>query len=180
MSTPMSNATDAEQKKLFVLGFDSPLSAQEALLATARLGRAGCLILHDAVFVTRSKDGSGHHVQETRDTAAQTAHEDGFLSLLFGATWGGPAGADDGSGVGASFLSPFAAQLTSPHATNPHATSLAILVSNIDRLAVLDELTRYARAELIELDVPLAVEAAVRAFHEAAAQAPPASAAGAA
>lgn len=178
-------SADTEPKKLFVLTFDSPLSAQEALLAVARLGRAGCLELHDAVFVSRSKDGSFSNVQETRDpSVAQSALGAGFLGLLFGAMWGGPAAALVGAGVGAAATAAaakLAGRLLAEGVDEdtverlrltirPGSTALAILVSRIDRLAVLDELTRFAGAELFESDVTPDLEEAVREALERNAQ----------
>jgi hypothetical protein len=110
---------EPDAQRLFILTFASPLSAQEALLAAARLGRAGCLVLHDAVLVSRSRDGSFSSVQETRDASS------------------GP------SALGRGLLA-----LPVP----PGATALALAVSRIDRLAVLDELTRFAGTELYEVD----------------------------
>ena len=82
-----------DPRKLIVLGFDSPLKAQEALMAATRLMTEGEILLHDAVFVSRDANGETH-VKETTDvTPGEAALDGAFWGLLFGTLLAGPVGA---------------------------------------------------------------------------------------
>ena len=81
-----------DPRKLIVLGFDSRLKAEEALLAATRLQNEGQILLHDAVFVSKDEAGATS-VTETVDQAPGDAALNGSIwGMLFGTLLAGPVG----------------------------------------------------------------------------------------
>lgn len=162
-----------QPRQLVIISFESRLFAQEALMAVTRLESEGQIVLHDAVFVSRGKDGEGSVVEETRDPdTVESAFGGGFWGLLFGTLLAGPVGAVIGAGAGAGAGALAAALIDygvkdetvkQLRASLPAGrTALALLVSHLQVGAVLAELHRFAGAELVQSDFSPALEAALR------------------
>ena len=161
-----------DPRKLIVLGFDSPLRAQEALMAATRLMTEGEILLHDAVFVSKGTDGETR-VQETTDvTPGEAALDGAFWGLLFGTLLAGPVGALVGgaltAGTGALMAKvidtgvPDARVQELRDTVTPGTTALALLVSHVHVEALVKELHRFAGAKIVTTDLPDAAVAAVR------------------
>ncbi len=161
-----------DPRQLVVLGFDSPLLAEEALLAMTRLGVEGKVLLHDAVFVHRDADGTPH-VRETTDPTPGRAALDGSLwGLLFGTILAGPVGALVGGAVSAGTGALLAKIIDTGvpdekvaalrETVAPNTTALALLISHVQPDALRDELRRFAGVKLLETDLPDATVAALR------------------
>lgn len=162
----------ADPRQLVVLGFDSTLRAEEALLAMTRLGTEGKILLHDAVFVQRDPDGSAR-VRETTDPTPGSAALDGSIwGLLFGTILGGPVGGLIGgtltAGTGALLAKiidtgvPDAVVNDLRETITPGTTALALLVSHLQPEALSTELRRFAGAKIIQTSLPPETVAAVR------------------
>jgi uncharacterized membrane protein len=163
---------DNDPRKLIVLGFDSALKAQEALMAATRLMSEGEILLHDAVFVFKDANGETR-VQETTDvTPGEAALDGAFWGLLFGTLLAGPVGALVGSALtaGTSALMAKVIDTGVPdervqelrQTVTPGTTALALLVSHIHVEALVTELKRFAGAKIVTTDLPDAAVAAVR------------------
>lgn len=161
-----------DPRKLIVLGFDSPLKAQEALMAATRLMTEGEILLHDAVFVSKDADGETR-VKETTDvTPGEAALDGAFWGLLFGTLLAGPVGALVGgaltAGTGALMARvidtgvPDARVQELRQVITPGTTALALLVSHVHVEALVRELHRFAGANVVTTDLPDATVAAVR------------------
>lgn len=163
---------DNDPRKLIVLGFDSALKAQEALMAATRLMTEGEILLHDAVFVFKDENGETR-VQETTDvTPGQAALDGAFWGLLFGTLLAGPVGALVGSALTAGTGALMARVIDTGvpdervqelrQIVTPGTTALALLVSHIHVEALVTELKRFAGARVVTTDLPEATVAAVR------------------
>lgn len=161
-----------DPRKLIVLGFDSALKAQEALMAATRLMSEGEILLHDAVFVFKDANGDTR-VKETTDvTPGEAALDGAFWGLLFGTLLAGPVGALVGSALtaGTSALMAKVIDTGVPdervqelrETVTPGTTALALLVSHIHVEALVTELKRFAGAKIVTTDLPDAAVAAVR------------------
>ncbi len=161
--------------QLVVLGFDSPLKAQEAFLAALRLHSERHLALHDAVFVTCDAEGKTSVQETTDETIAQAALGSGFWGLFLGTLLGGPIGGLVGGvlGAGAGAVSAELIDVGIRDATiaearrivRPNTANLMLLVSQVKTNVALEELHRFAGAQLVwaSLD-PAAVAALQRAL----------------
>lgn len=98
--------TDERTSSLVAIAMDDPLLAQEGLLAAMRLVRNGQLELEDAAIITK-EEGGRLRIQETKDTRpGQGAASGGWLGMLAGIFFGGPAllaGAALGAAAGGIF-----------------------------------------------------------------------------
>ena len=158
----MDEATEkaeATPRTLVGISFGDSFRAQEFLTATLRLAARERLKLVDAVFVT--KDDSGRTVvRETTDLQpGRTALSGALWAGLFGLLLGGPVGWAVGAGVGAG-TGAVAAKVIDHgvsdewvawfrDAVGPGTTTLALLVEQLDTGALVDELARFAGAELV-------------------------------
>lgn len=166
-----------DPRKLIVLGFDSPLKAQEALLAATRLQTEGEILLHDAVFVDKAEDGATRVTETVDQTPGDAALSGSFWGMLFGTILAGPVGAVVGGAVsaGASALAAKLIDVGIPDATVkklretvlPGTTALALLISHVHEEKLLAELHRFAGAKLVATDLPEEAVAAVKAALEA-------------
>jgi uncharacterized membrane protein len=166
-----------DPRQLVVLGFDSVLRAEEALLAMTRLSAEGKVLLHDAVFVHRDADGKAHVRETTDPTPGAAALDNSLWGLLFGTLLGGPVGALVGGTIGAGTGALLAKLIDTgvPDAkvnelrekVTPGTTALALLISHVQPAALNDELKRFAGATVIETNLPDEAVEALRA-HAAA------------
>ncbi|MEP7114701.1 MAG: DUF1269 domain-containing protein [Ilumatobacteraceae bacterium] len=162
MHTHQSNQPDVAQT-LVGISFPDVFRAQEFLVATSRLAAAGRLRLTDAVTVV--KDASGKTVvHETIDpTPARAALSGAVWAGLFGLILGGPVGWIAGLAVGAG-----AGAITAKvvdhgvpdewvawfrEAVQPDTATVALLVENLDRDALVAEAARFTGAQLVYANI---------------------------
>ncbi len=153
-----SNQSDIPQT-LVGISFENVFRAQEFLVAASGLAAAGKLKLKDAVTVI--KDDSGKTVvHETVDpTPLRSALSGAMWAGLFGLILGGPvgwiAGLAVGAGVGA--VTAKVMDLGVPDewvtwfrdAVQPGTATIALLVEDLDRNALVAEAARFTGAELV-------------------------------
>jgi uncharacterized membrane protein len=160
---PLRSHSDSP-RRIVAISFDSPLRAQEALLATLRLEERGLLTLHDAVFINRSPTGRAEIVETSDPSPVAAAVPTSLLGALIGTLLAGPIGLLVG-GVLAGSAGAVAAKLIDTgipdrvvgelgELTQPGQTSLALLISHVAGTAVLDELRRFQGARIVYAEVP--------------------------
>lgn len=141
------------------VSFDDPFRAQEFLTAVRRLAAYKRLVLKDAVLISAQADGRTA-VHETRDPQpARTALSGAIWSSLIGLLVAGPVGWITGAAVGAGIGAAAAKviDLGLPDewidwfrdATDPHKTTVALLVDDLDNTALVDEVKRFTGARLV-------------------------------
>jgi uncharacterized membrane protein len=177
VSPAPSTRSPESSQRIVALAFDSALRAQEALLAAMRLQEQDLITVHDAVFVSRSEDGTTH-VGETTDPAPVAA---AVPSSLFGALVGtlvaGPLGfliggvlAGGGGALAAKLIDtgiPDGVVGELQELTRPGQTVLALLVSDIAGMAVIEELRRFKGARVVYAQLPpIALEVVRQAIGE--------------
>jgi uncharacterized membrane protein len=159
----MDTTPDDAKKILVGITFGDSFRAQEFLTETTRLASLGSLKLLDAVIVTKNEDGHTHVHETTDPTLGRTAFSGAVWAGLFGFLLGGPVGWLAGAAVGAR------ARPAPPHrgdqgipdgwvgwfrgAVRPDSTTVALLVSQLDREALVTEASRFTGAELIYADL---------------------------
>jgi len=141
------------------ISFADSFRAQEFLTAVTRLAANERLKLVDAVFVTKNDEGKTV-VRETVDPEpGRSALSAGLWTGLFGLILGGPVGWVVGAGVGAG-TGAVAAKIIDHgvsdewvewfrQAVDEGTTTLALLVEDLDRDALIAELERFAGARLV-------------------------------
>jgi uncharacterized membrane protein len=161
--TPGDDQGDGTPRTLVGISFGDALRAQEFLTAATRLGVNGRLKLIDAVIVTKDDDGRTV-VRETVDLQpGRTALSGALWAGLFGLILGGPVGWVVGAGVGAG-TGAVAAKVIDHgvsdewvewfrQSVQPGTTTLALLVEDLDRAALVAELERFAGATLVYANV---------------------------
>lgn len=158
MHTHQSNQSDIPQT-LVGISFKNSFRAQEFLLAANGLAAAGKLKLNDAVTIV--KDAAGKTVvHETIDPAPlRSALSSAMWAGLFGLILGGPVGWIAGLAVGAG-AGTVTAKLMDlgvsdewvnwfRGAVQPGTVTVALLVENLDRNALVAEAARFTGAELV-------------------------------
>lgn len=140
-----------DPRSLVVFGFDDQLKAQEMLTALTRMSSEGTLLLHDAVFVTRTEKGKIRVVPTTDPSPGQAAWGGAFWGVLFGTLLFVPVlGLAIGAGTAA-----LAAKLTDTGIPDdfikqlrtsvvPGKTYLSVLVSHVNGPKALEEMKRWA------------------------------------
>lgn len=152
--------TTHDPRVLVALSFDSPLKAQEALLAVTRLQEQGTVLLRDAVFIHKDQDGAVRVVETVDITPGDAALEGSFWGALVGTLIVPGIGTLIGGAVSAG-LGALTAKLTDigiPDETvkeleakaTPGTTLLALLVSHLNETVFLEEIQRFAGAGLIQ------------------------------
>jgi uncharacterized membrane protein len=178
----MSDAASAAADQTLVgIAFGDAFRAQEFLTAATRLNANGQLRLRDAVFV--AKDESGKTVvRETIDPQpGRTALSGALWAGLFGLILGGPVGWLVGAGVGAGTGAVTAKVIDHGvpdewvawfrEAVQPGTTTLALLVEDLDRNALVAELERFAGAKLVYANLDATWVERIRvALHEPSAE----------
>ena len=154
------------------IAFDSPLLAQEALLASLRLQDEGLLDLHDAVFISRPGRAPAQVTETTDPTPVAAAVPASLVGAIVGTLLGGPIGFLIGGVLGGStgavaakiYDSGISDQLVAQlrHSTAPGQSVLALLVDHVVMSAVLQELHRFSGAQLVYAELPPAQIAAMR------------------
>jgi uncharacterized membrane protein len=174
---------DDEHDILVAISFPDVFRANEFMTAAARLVSQHKLKAKDAVFVTKDEEGKAH-VRETKDLQpATTAASAGVWSAFLGLLLGGPIGmvVAGGIGAGAGAIAAKVVDLGIPdewvdwlkEAVQPGQTTLALLVTEFDHDALLEELERFHGAKLLYGNLPPDYVARVRnALGEPAAPTP--------
>jgi uncharacterized membrane protein len=181
----MRDATsDGVDQTLVGISFGDAFRAQEFLTAATRLAANGRLRLKDAVFVAKGEDGKTV-VRETIDPQpGRTALSGALWAGLFGLILGGPVGWLVGAGVGAGTGAVTAKVVDHGvpdewvdwfrGAVQPGTTILALLVEDLDRRALVEELERFAGASLVYANLdPLWTDRIRTALQEPTATEPP-------
>ncbi len=158
MHMHQSSQPDSPQT-LVGVSFENMFRAQEFLIAASGLAAAGKLKLKDAVTVVKNEDGKTVVHETTDPTPARSALSGAMWAGLFGLILGGPvgwiAGLAVGSGAGA--VAAKVADLGVPDewvrwfrdAVQPRTATVALLVENLDRDALVAEASRFTGAELV-------------------------------
>lgn len=159
MSERSDEATEGKEQTLVGISFADSFRAREFLTAATRLAANGRLRLRDAVFVSKEESGKTV-VRETVDLQPGRSALSGALwAGLFGLILGGPVGWIVGAGVGAG-TGAVAAKVIDHgvsdewvgwfrQAVEAGTTTLVLLVEDLDRAALVDELGRFAGARLV-------------------------------
>ena len=151
--------TDDEPQILVGISFNDLFRAQEFLTAATRLAANDALRLRDAVIVVKDENGRTM-VRETTDPQPKRAALGGAMwAGLFGLLLGGPVGLLAGSAVGAG------AGAVTAHiidigisdewvawfreAVKPNTATVALLVTELDREALVAEARRFTGAHLV-------------------------------
>ncbi|MGZ4768556.1 MAG: DUF1269 domain-containing protein [Ilumatobacteraceae bacterium] len=156
--TNLSSGND-QTEALFGISFDSPLRAQEFLIALTRMSKDGTLVLRDAVVVVKDDDGKVH-VRETVDpqpgsTALSGAVWTGLLGLFLGGPVGWLAGIGLGAGAGALIAKVVDVGIPDEwvdwfkNAVRPDTATIVALAADIDLPALYKEAARFSGAELV-------------------------------
>lgn len=158
MHMHQSSQPDVPQT-LVGISFEDAFRAQEFLVAASGLAAAGKLKLKDAVTVVRDTSGKTV-VHETIDpTPARAALSGAMWAGLFGLILGGPVGWIVGLavGAGAGVVTAKVIDLGVPDewvtwfrdAVRPGTATVALLVEDLDRNALVTEAARFTGAELV-------------------------------
>jgi len=167
----------AAPQRIVALAFDSPLLAQQALLAALSLQENGELALHDAVFVSRTEEAPAEVIETMDPTAVAAAVPSSLFGALVGTLVAGPLGFLIG-GVLAGGTGALVAKLIETgipdqviqqlrELTKPGQTVLALLVSNWGPAAVVEQLNRFVGAHVVYAELPPAsLEVVRQALHD--------------
>jgi uncharacterized membrane protein len=151
--------SDDSPQTLVGISFGDAYRAQEFLTAAQRLASTGRMHLKDAVFVVKKEDGATV-VRETLDPQpGRTALSGAVWASLLGLLLGGPVGWLAGGAIGAAGGAAAAklVDLGIPDdwvswfrdEVEPGTTTLALLVTDLDRDALVHELERFSGATLV-------------------------------
>lgn len=163
VDSPPSATTVEDERRIVALAFDSLDRAQDAMVAAMHLQDRHLLTIHDAVFVTR--DETGHAEVETTDpTAVAAAVPSSLFGALIGTLVAGPVGFLLGGVMGGASAALVAKLVDTgiPHRvvaelqelTRPGQTVLALWVSDIAGMAVIEELRRFQGARVVYAQLP--------------------------
>jgi uncharacterized membrane protein len=153
-------------RTLVGISFPDLFRAQEFLTAARRLASLGKLELEDAVLVVNDADGKTTVHETTDPQPARSAMSGAMWAGLFGLILGGPvgwlAGAAIGAGAGAATAKLVDIGISDDwvawfrEAAQPGKTTVALLVTELDRDSLVAEATRFSGAELVyaNLDEP--------------------------
>lgn len=162
-AAPVDMASSDENRRIVALAFDSPLLAQEAMLAAMRLQDQDLLRVHDAVLVARHEDGRTE-VTTLDPTPLAAAVPSSLFGALVGTLVAGPFGLVVGGAIGGG-AGALVAKLVDtgiPHRVvselqeiaRPGQTVLALLVSDLAAMAVIEELRRFRGARVVYATLP--------------------------
>lgn len=162
--TPASAA--AALPRIVALAFDSPQRAKDALESALRLQERDLLELHDAVFVSRQEDGTVEVTESSDPTPVAAAVPSSLFGALVGTLIAGPLGLIIGgvvAGGGAALATklvetgiPSRVVAELQELTRPGQTLLALMVSDIAGMAVIEELRRFQGARVVYAQLPAA------------------------
>ena len=160
-----------DNRRIVALAFDSPLMAQEAMLAAQRLQEQELLRVHDAVMVSRRDDGRTE-VTALDPTPLAAAVPSSLFGALVGTLAAGPfglvVGGALGGGAGAMIAKlvdtgiPQRVVAELQELAMPGQTVLALLVSDLAGMAVIEELRRFRGARVVYATLPPAALELIR------------------
>jgi uncharacterized membrane protein len=156
---PEAQTDDGVPQTLVGISFPDIFRAQEFLTAATGLAARDRLKLKDAVLVVKDTDGKTH-VKETIDPEpARTALSGAMWAGLFGLVLGGPVGWGVGlvaGGVGGAVTAKVVDLGISDEwvgwfrqAVQPDTATVALLIEDLDRDALVEEAARFTGAELV-------------------------------
>ncbi|MGE0309463.1 MAG: DUF1269 domain-containing protein [Acidimicrobiia bacterium] len=158
MHTHHSGQSDVPQT-LVGVSFEDSFRAQEFLVAMSGLAAAGGLKLKDAVTVVKDDLGKTLVHESIDPTPGRAALTGSMWAGLFGLILGGPVGwvAGLAVGAGAGAVSAKVMDLGVPDewvqwfrdAVQPRTATIAMLVEDLDRNALVREAARFTGAELV-------------------------------
>lgn len=155
----MEETNEEHPQVLVGVSFEDQFRAQEFLTAATRLAARGDLVLRDAVIVAKDTDGKTA-VRETIDPQpGRTAISGAMWAGLFGLILGGPVGwlAGTALGAGAGAVTARVVDLGISdewvgwfrEAVRPGTATVALLVSDLNRSALVEEAGRFTGAHLV-------------------------------
>jgi uncharacterized membrane protein len=155
----MPRNTEHAPETLVGISFDDAFRAQEFLTAATRLASHGDFTILDAVIVFKDADGKAHVRETTDPQPGRTAMTGALWTGLFGLLLGGPvgwlAGAAIGAGAGAVTAKVVDLGISDEwvawfrEAVQPDTATIALLVTKLDRDALVAEAARFTGAELV-------------------------------
>ena len=166
----------AVPQTLVGISFEDAFRAQEFLTAASGLAAHGDLKLRDAVMVIKGEDGRTM-VHETTDLQpARAAMSGAMWAGLFGLLLGGPVGWVAGMAVGAG-AGALTAKVVDHGITDewvawfrevvePGRVTVALLVEDLDRAALVQEASRFTGAQLVYANLDDATISQVKAALE--------------
>jgi len=141
------------------VSFESHFRAQEFLVAVSGLAATGKLKLRDAVTIVKDEHGKAVAHETIDPTPGRSAMSGAMWAGLFGLILGGPVGWITGLavGAGAGAASAKLIDLGIPDewvewfktAVQPGTATVALLVEDLDRNALVAETSRFTGADLI-------------------------------
>jgi uncharacterized membrane protein len=153
------DAAEGVPRTLVGISFPDLFRGQEFLSAARRLASLGKLELEDAVLVVNDADGKTTVHETTDPQPARSAMSGAMWAGLFGLILGGPvgwlAGAAIGAGAGAATAKLVDLGISDEwvswfrDAAQPGKTTVALLVTGLDRDALVAEAARFSGAELV-------------------------------
>lgn len=163
MSSDAADLAIGDHQVLVGISFPDLFRAQEFLSAAGRLASREELVLRDAVIVVKNSEGHTT-VRETIDPQpGRSAFSGALWASLFGLMLGGPVGWVAGAaiGAGAGAVTAKIVDLGIPdewvawfrEAVKPDTATVALLVSDLDRGALVAEVSRFAGAQLVYADL---------------------------
>lgn len=151
------------EQRVVALAFATKELAHEALRSATRLADDELLTLHDAVLVTREATGPVH-VETTGVPAVAAAVPSTLFGALIGTLVAGPLGfliggalaGGGGAMIGKLVESGIPHHVISElqHLTQPGQTVLALLVSDLAGMAVIEELRKFRGARVVYAQLP--------------------------
>lgn len=167
-----SSVTSSSSPRIVALAFESHELAAAALKSALRLEEQDLIDVHDAVFIDRHEDGTVEVNESASVAAAAAAVPSSLFGALVGTLIAGPVGLLIG-GVLAGGGGALAARLVETgisdkvvgelqELTKPGHTVLALMVSDIAGMAVIEELRRFRGAKVVYAELPTAALDLVR------------------
>jgi len=162
--SPSPQRAVAAIRRIVALAFDTPARAHAALASALRLQDQDLLVVHDAVFVTRHPDGTVELVESHSPAPVAAAVPSTLFGALVGTLVAGPLGLLVGGALGGGGGALVARVIDSgishrvvgelQELTRPGQTVLALMVSDIAGMAVIEELRRFRGARVVYAEVP--------------------------
>ena len=155
----MARNTEHDPETIVGISFEDVFRAQEFLTAATRLASHGDFRIIDAVIVVKDTDGKTHVRETTDPQPARSAMSGALWTGLFGLLLGGPvgwiAGAAVGAGAGAVTAKIVDLGISDEwvawfrDAVQPKTATIVLLVTKLDRDALVAEAARFTGAELV-------------------------------
>jgi uncharacterized membrane protein len=155
----MNRNSEHAPETLVGISFEDVFRAQEFLTAATRLAAHGDFQIIDAVIVLKDKDGKTHVRETTDPQPGRSAMSGALWTGLFGLLLGGPvgwiAGAAVGAGAGAVTAKVVDLGISDEwvawfrEAVQPDTATIVLLVTHLDREALVAEAARFTGAELV-------------------------------